>query len=162
MNRQRQGHSAVSGLFVFLLLGAFAVFSTLLVLLGAQAYRGTVARSGKHSEGRILLSFVRSAVAADDEAGVISVGTEDGLDVLKFTYDLDGDKYVKRLYCADGALRELFTDEERPFAPEEGESICPAEAFSAEIEDGLLTANLVSTDGQEYAVHIALHAGEQP
>ena len=33
---------SVSGEFVFLLLGVFAVFSTLLVLLSAQLYRVTV------------------------------------------------------------------------------------------------------------------------
>ena len=33
---------AVSGAFVFLLLGVFAVFATLLVLLGARAYQATV------------------------------------------------------------------------------------------------------------------------
>ena len=37
MNGQRG--RAVSGAFVFLLLGVFAVFATLLVLLGARAYR---------------------------------------------------------------------------------------------------------------------------
>ena len=36
-----KSHS-ISGAFVFTLLGAFAVFSMLLVVLGAQAYRTTV------------------------------------------------------------------------------------------------------------------------
>ena len=36
-----KSHS-ISGAFVFMLLGVFAVFSMLLVVLGAQAYRTTV------------------------------------------------------------------------------------------------------------------------
>ena len=42
-----KSHS-ISGAFVFMLLGVFAVFSMLLVVLGAQAYRTTV-RSEEHT-----------------------------------------------------------------------------------------------------------------
>ena len=40
-----KSHS-ISGAFVFMLLGVFAVFSMLLVVLGAQAYRTTVDHDG--------------------------------------------------------------------------------------------------------------------
>ena len=44
-----KSHS-ISGAFVFMLLGVFAVFSMLLVVLGAQAYRTTGWRSRAHAE----------------------------------------------------------------------------------------------------------------
>ena len=44
MSDIRHSH-AISGVFVFLLLGVFAVFSTVMVLLGAKAYRAAAARS---------------------------------------------------------------------------------------------------------------------
>lgn len=45
-----KSHS-ISGAFVFMLLGVFAVFSMLLVVLGAQAYRTTGGRRSRaHAE----------------------------------------------------------------------------------------------------------------
>lgn len=46
MNWKR--HS-ISGAFVFLLLGVFAVFSMLLTVLGAQAYREIIDESSSHT-----------------------------------------------------------------------------------------------------------------
>ena len=62
-----KSHS-ISGAFVFTLLGAFAVFSMLLVVLGAQAYRTTVDGASAHTRKRIAAAFVRNAVRAQDEA----------------------------------------------------------------------------------------------
>ena len=43
MSKSGPSH-AISGVFVFLLLGIFAVFSTVMVLLGARAYKGAADR----------------------------------------------------------------------------------------------------------------------
>ena len=51
MNWKR--HS-ISGAFVFLLLGVFAVFSMLLTVLGAQAYREIIDELSSHTRGRIM------------------------------------------------------------------------------------------------------------
>ena len=45
---------AISGVFVFLLLGIFAVFSTIMVLMSAKAYKGMVDESA-------LLNWIRVA-----------------------------------------------------------------------------------------------------
>lgn len=63
-----KSHS-ISGAFVFMLLGVFAVFSMLLVVLGAQAYRTTVDGAAAHTQKRIVTAFVRNAVRAQDERG---------------------------------------------------------------------------------------------
>ena len=73
---------SISGAFVFMLLGAFAVFSMLLVVLGAQAYRTTVDGASAHTRKRIAAAFVRNAVRAQDERGAIAVEDSDGLPVL--------------------------------------------------------------------------------
>ena len=149
----------ISSLFVYLLLGAFAVLCVMLVLLGAKAYRGVADRSASHSDARILRSYLRSAVQTDDYAGVVSAVREQGLDVVKFTYDYDGDRYVKRIYCADGMLRELFTSADREFNAAAGDAICEAHGFTAQLEDGLLTARVTASNDEEYVVHIALRTG---
>lgn len=72
-----KSHS-ISGAFVFMLLGVFAVFSMLLVVLGAQAYRTTVDGAAAHTQKRIVTAFVRNAVRAQDERGAITVEEHDG------------------------------------------------------------------------------------
>lgn len=88
-----KSHS-ISGAFVFMLLGVFAVFSMLLVVLGAQAYRTTVDGAAAHTQKRIVTAFVRNAVRAQDERGAITVEEHDGLPVLALSSELDGERYV--------------------------------------------------------------------
>lgn len=82
-----KSHS-ISGAFVFMLLGVFAVFSMLLVVLGAQAYRTTVDGAAAHTQKRIVTAFVRNAVRAQDERGAITVEEHDGLPVLALSSEL--------------------------------------------------------------------------
>ena len=89
-----KSHS-ISGAFVFMLLGVFAVFSMLLVVLGAQAYRTTVDGAAAHTQKRIVTAFVRNAVRAQDERGAITVEEHDGLPVLALSSELDQIRHLQ-------------------------------------------------------------------
>ena len=128
----------IAGVFVFLLLGIFAVFSTLMVLTGAKAYRGTVDRSDAHNRARIASSYIRSMLRADDGEGTLQIEDLDGIRAITLMNTYDDESYATRIYVYDGMLRELFTDAAEPFDPEWGEPVCEAEALSAEFLDGLL------------------------
>lgn len=152
-----RGH-AIAGTFVFLLLGVFAVFSTMLVLVGAQAYRALTESAERHNDERVLHAYVLNAVRADDAAGSLEVTQEGGMPVLRVAYDVDGEVYVKRMYCYDGALRELFVSEDYEFDPAEGETICAAQSMQAQIDGGLLTVTLTGEDGGVVCARAALRA----
>ena len=64
---------AISGVFVFLLLGLFAVFSTVMVLMGAKAYIGTANRAAEHNAQRVAQAYVRSMVRSGDARGGVKV-----------------------------------------------------------------------------------------
>ena len=119
-----KSHS-ISGAFVFTLLGAFAVFSMLLVVLGAQAYRTTVDGASAHTRKRIAAAFVRNAVRAQDERGAIAVEDRDGLPVLALTSEWDG------------------------------EPVCAAQAFEPTLEGDLLTVRVTDETGHVSTVYIA-------
>lgn len=150
----RKRRHSISGAFVFLLLGVFAVMSTVLVLFGAQAYRNIVDRTAVHNQTRILQSFVRNAVLAEDVAGALAVDEVDGLPVLTVTDASIG--YVKYIYVYDGALRELFIAESREFEPEQGEVICAAASMTPVLSDGLLTVELTDENGNGSTMTLAL------
>lgn len=134
----------ISGVFVFLLLGVFAVFSTVMVLLSARAYKSTVDRLAEHNATRIAPAYVRSMVRADDELGGVSVEEIGGVTSVSLYNEYDGDGYITRIYCLDGGLYEWFSDAEREFFPEDGDKVCDCDGMKAEIKDGLLCVGLLS------------------
>ena len=157
MRKLLQPSHAISGVFVFLLLGIFAVLSTVTVLMGARAYKSTAEQLAAHNAARIAPAYMRSMVRGDDEKGVVSVEEIAGVTAVTLRNEYDGDAYVTRIYCFDGALYEWFTGAENEFFPEDGEKVCPCEKMEASLQEGLLTVRLME-DGRWNTVEIALRA----
>jgi hypothetical protein len=150
----------MQGVFVFVLLGLFAVMSTLMVLLGAQMYRNTVDRSTANNEDRVLGAYVRSMIRAEDTRGAMVVGEYDGVKTLAMREDLDGEPYVTWLYCYDGHMYECFTSDDGTFNPESGTAICPAQRFEPSLENGLLTVDMINGKGEPETVRVALRCAQ--
>ena len=158
MHRSRRESShAIAGVFVFLLLGVFAVFSTMLVLFGAQAYKTTTERTAEHDADRTLYAYVLNSLRGDDADGNVELREENGINTLVVSYDYDGEILEKYVYCYDGYLRELLipivTTE---FVPEMGEPVCEASEFQATISGSLVTIDLVGADGEPHTVETVL------
>jgi hypothetical protein len=161
LNKGTTQKRSISQVFVFLLLGVFAVFSTFMVLLGAQLYRGTVDQTEQHSDKRLLFSYVTNAVRGNDAADLVYVDNRGGIDMLVFGLDADGERYETMIYCYDGTLRELFIDAQQEFEPDYGEIICNAGAFVPQLEDGLLTIAMEDSTGSRETLHIALRCSQE-
>ena len=144
MNGKVRSSHSISGVFVFLLLGIFAVFSTVMVLLGARAYKSTADRASQHNAARLATAYVRSMVRSDDEEDAIVVEELDGYPVITLRNVYDGELYLTRLYVHEGMLREWFTYAEAGFQPEFGEAVCAADEMKAEMKDGILTVRVRS------------------
>ena len=155
-NGKVRAQHSVQGVFIFVLLGLFAVMSTLMVLLGAQMYRGTVDNSTRNNDYRVLNAYVRSMIRAEDAADSVRVEQPGGLTALAMREVIDGDGYVTWIYAYDGQLYELFTDEGYDFKPEDGTAICPAGSFSAEVKDGLVNVYMTDVNGEACDVQVAL------
>ena len=157
--RKTVQHS-MQGVFVFVLLGLFAVMSTLMVLLGAQMYRNTVDRSTANNEDRVLSAYVRSMIRAEDTSDAMEIGEYDGVKTLAMREDLDGEPYVTWLYCYDGQIYEYFTSDDGTFNPESGTAICPAQRFEPSLDNGLLTVNMINAKGVPETVRVALRCAQ--
>ena len=153
--RKTINHS-MQGVFVFVLLGLFAVMSTLMVLLGAQMYRNTVDRATRNNEDRVMAAYVRSMIRAEDADRAVSVETQNGVTTLALREELDGEAYVTWLYCHEGQLYEQFTSEDEDFEPEDGTAICPATRFEPSLSGGLLTVDMTDGKGEQSTVKVAL------
>ena len=157
MHRSRRESShAIAGVFVFLLLGVFAVFSTMLVLFGAQAYRTTTERSAEHETDRTLYSYMLNTLRGDDYAGTVGLNSEDGIDMVTVAYDYGGELFEKRVYCYDGYLREMLMSVGSEFDPANGEQVCEASDFRAQMNGSLITIELTDADGELHTVETVL------
>ena len=153
--KQKGNNHAISGVFVFALLGVFAICSTLLVLLCAQAYRNTVDQTAQHRDERIIQSFMRNTLRAEDAENAFGTREIDGVNALTITTAFGDEVYVRYLYCYEGTLRDLFIGEHDTFYPEFGEEVCPAESFAAVVTDGLVTVDMTDVNGRAYTFSIA-------
>ena len=147
---------SIQGAFIFVLLGLFAIMSTLMVLLGAQMYRGTVDRTALNNENRVLSAYVRSMVRYADNAGAVEVEQLDGIEMVSMHETIDDEEFITRIYMYEGELYEQFTEASYEFDPEEGTPICPAGSFEADLDDGLLTVRMTDGKGDPCTVQVAL------
>lgn len=150
----------MQGVFVFVLLGLFAVMSTLMVLLGAQMYRDTVRHTDGNNGARALGAYVRSMVRAEDAAGSVSVEDRGGVKALALRETFGDEEYVTWLYCYEGRLYEQFTGSDHDFAPEDGTAVCPATGFEPSLDGNLLTVDLVDGAGEPRTVQVALRCAQ--
>lgn len=141
MSKSGPSH-AISGVFVFLLLGIFAVFSTVMVLLGAKAYKATADRAVEHNADRIASAYVRSMVRGSDCRDSLRVDDFGGISAVTMLYDYDGEEYVTMIYAYGGMLREWFTYAGADFEPEYGEAVCAVDELKASLSGHLLSVQM--------------------
>ena len=158
--KRKSVQHSMQGVFVFVLLGLFAVMSTLMVLLGAQMYRGTVDRATRNNEDRVLGAYVRSMVRAEDNAQSVSIENRDGVSALSLRETFEDESFVTWLYCYEGQLYEQFTSDDGDFSPQSGTAICPAQRFEPRLEGRLLTVDMVNANGDAETVQVALRCAQ--
>lgn len=157
---QTRSHS-ISGAFVFLLLGIFALFSVLMVLLSAQLYRNTVHAGDEHNALRVASSYLMNTVHAADRRNAISVEEREGIPMLVLSWpDEDGsedpgDMYETLIYCSGGSLYELLISGGSEFVPDDGEVICSMADFRPSLSGQTLTLDYTDGAGShQLSVHL--------
>lgn len=156
------GAHSVASVFVFVLVGVFAVAAMLLTLFGTRVYSHVTAVAVDNAESQLATSYVRNKLRAYDRAGAVWLEDNEGLSTLCLSERLDGEGYVTRVYCYDGALCEQFAAAEEPFDAELGESVFKLEALRFSMAgDGLLLLEATRAGGETQSALIALRAREE-
>ena len=156
MNKKNRAEQhGMQGVFVFVLLGLFALMSTLMVLLGAQMYRSAVSNASQNNARRVLSAYLRSMVRAEDAFESVKIEDHDGVTALALYEDIDDDPYVTWIYPYDGHIMEQFTSAGYDFDPEDGTPIVAAKAMQPELKDGLLTVRLTNDLDEPSEVQVA-------
>ena len=156
---------SISGFFVFLLVGMFAVFSLLLVLIGAGVYRGIAEKAECNAQSRTSLSYVASKIRAGDAAGAISVEYVDGAPVLLLEEKYEDELLQTRIYYLPdedgqgGALYELFSIGSGGIPElDTGERIAEISAFDVREVDGRLELRVTMRNGSGQSMRLRQRA----
>lgn len=159
MKKRTTTRHGMQGLFVFVLLALFAMMSVLLVLFGAQMYRGNVEKMDANDEDRVLFSYVRSMVRAQDSLDSVNIEEHDGTTTLGLHEDISGTEYVTWIYEYDGKLYEQFTRADMDFVPDHGVEITEVREFKPTLDGQLLTVDMVDNAGETVSVQTAVRCG---
>lgn len=160
----RASGRSVSSLFVYMLIGMFALFSLLLVLIGAGAYQGIVRDEEHTAQVRTSLSYIASKVRAGDATGAVFVEEYQGTSVLALRQDAES--AITRIYCLPGdqdvepGLYELFTDAEEEPNLEDGQRIADVTAFEARQVDGGIEIGVTTAMGDAQRMRLRLRSAQ--
>ena len=132
----------ITGLMALTVFEVFALCVVLVLLSGAQVYRGLTERGEENFSSHTAACYLTTRIR---QAESVTVGDFEGCHALIIPEQIDGTTYLTRVYVYDGYLRELYCAENADLQPQDGEKVLPAEVLEVTLRDGLLTMEL---DGQ--------------
>jgi len=161
MKRLKQGNHSITGVFVYCLMGVFALAGTLVAILGAKMYRTVSANAQADVQARIPAAYVRTLARSADAACSVTVQKAEGMELLVLSEYYDDEEYLTRVYTYGGELCTCTTGAEEPFQPEDGDSVCALSEFHPYRDGNLLKMELVYADGEKDTVSVYLPAAMQ-
>lgn len=141
---------------VLLLFSVFAVCVTVVLLVGAEAYRRLLERDGAVHDRRTCMQYMATKVRQAEAPDLVAVEAFGGTDALVIA---DSAGCVTRVYYYDGHIMELYTAADALLEPEAGERVMDAGGLELSLLDGLLTVTTVDTEGNRSTLRLSLRSG---
>jgi hypothetical protein len=133
--------------FVLIIFCIFAVSVLLVLMLGASTYQNMTEISRESQTERTVLSYIRTKVKNDDDAGKVYIVDFHGLSALCFEEELGGVSYRTLIYHYDGWVYELFSESEIDLSPDTGVRVIRIDDLTFEKQEhGLLKVSAGDMD----------------
>ena len=132
------------------------------LLAAALAFAKVYKRFGDDIEKRFDTATAQTLVLQklrSYDSGAISVGKQDDTEYIAFSDMIDGESYMTYIYAYSGELKELFTESSAPFVAENGNTLLPADKFTA-AADGNVISFEITCDGVLTTSHYSLRSGK--
>lgn len=152
--KQRTRSFPISALAPWLLFAVFAGCIVIVLLFGAESYRGLSHRDRQSYQQRTAVQYLTTRIRQSDAEGMIFVGDFDTAqpnaagDTLFICEKLGERAYYTRIYCYEGYLCELFAEATEAFEPGDGQRVLQADALRITQKERLLTMELTFADGE--------------
>ena len=119
----RPGRHTADFLFLIALFCVLLSSAFLVILLGANVYRGVASGLAQTDNSRTALLYVTEKLRQNDTEGAVALGTLDGTEALVIERGYPDGDYRTYIYFHDGYLRELFVPAGQAAAPEDGQPL---------------------------------------
>lgn len=147
---------------VLVLFAVLAVCVILVLLTGAGVYGRLTERGQAAYERRTVPQYIATKIRQADCEGAVSVSRIEDTDTLQLTERIDEKRYLTRIYCYEGFVREFFSAEDVVFEPAAGEKLMEAEQMCFSLEDGSLLVTVRQRNGVMTEQRLTLRsAGEE-
>lgn len=128
-SRPSTGAHSIAGLFVFFLIGFFALLSVTLVITGVNVYRQVASDADHNTDYQMVLSYLCNKIHAHDHREGVRVDQFEGMQVLCLSEEIGDEVYEARIYFDGTAIWEQFSHIDEEFDPEMGEELAEAKAL---------------------------------
>ncbi len=160
-NKQNKTH-IIDILFVLALFAVFAFCALILVILGANIYKNTVASMNDNFNSRTACSYISEKIRQNDAKDCISVGELADTEALVFSTDVYGSQYATYIYFHEGTLKELFMRVGSDIGSNPlnaGTPILELKDFQLEyIDENLISITLQTADDDAKTVYASIHS----
>lgn len=144
-------------LFTMLLFLVFVLSALFTVLIGGRVYENINRRMDENYSKTTALSYIANKVRQGDQDGLVQVKELEGIPVLELGQTIGEETFVTWIYYKDGAVRELFTDENSGLGLDSGLEILACDGLLLSQDENLIT---IETTGQGGAgLTLALRSG---
>lgn len=148
-------------------LGVLAVFTLLtlcilgVLLTGAGSYQAMVSRGESSFENRTAAQYLTTRLRQADRQDAVAVEEFEGVQALTLAEEIGGRRYVTRVYCFDGWLRELFAAGDSGLSPADGEKLLEMERLTLSLEGSVLTAAYTLPGESPQTLTLLLRSGKE-
>ena len=154
----KKKHSVIDLLFTLTLFCVFSASALVVVMIGANVYKSTVAGMNENYGTRTAIAYVSEKVRESDTSGAVELVELAGTTALALTRGENDAAYTTYIYYADGALRELFVQGAAVPELAAGQPVALLSGASfAPVRDGLYRFTAAGDAGEE-ALLFALHS----
>lgn len=123
------------------------ILSVMIISLGKNIYDNINKERNTNYELRVSLSYIANKARQSDKQNSVEIKGLHGVNALVINEVFDEEKYQTWIYFYDGAIYEMFTDEENPFELSDGMKVVEADMFNIEeVKRDLYKFTAVSDD----------------
>lgn len=150
------GGHMIDIIFTLALFCVFAASALLVVLIGANVYKGTVAEMGESFSTCTSVTYISTKIRQSDAVNSVYIADFGGENALVLTQEIGGEIYETRIYHRDGELRELFTRKGEAVSPDDGQFIMNVRAlYMEETQDHLFRFTSEDASGRHISLLVA-------
>lgn len=134
-------------IFVMLLYLIIVILSVMIISLGKNIYDNINEDRNTNYEIRVSLSYIANKIRQSDKNEAVEIKELHGVNAVVINEAYDEENYQTWIYFYDGAIYEMFTDENSTFELSDGMKVIEADYFKIDkVKDRLYKFTAVSKE----------------